>query len=361
MSFNPEQPFNNLPLLPPDTDFETKSILKQLANSRSALSELKGYSELLPNKNILVNTIVLKEAKNSSEIENIFTTDDELYEALAIDLKNITPETKEVLDYRSALWHGNNLMKVKNLISTNIIIEIQKVLKTTSKGIRKMPGTKIINNRTNKVIYTPPDSEKLLRDLLQNLEEYINLDSDDIDPLIKLAIIHYQFEAIHPFPDGNGRTGRILNVLYLVLKKLLDDPILYLSDYIIKTKNEYYLLLQEVTTRQNWEKWILYILKGIEETSIQTLQMIKDIKALLDSTIEKVQRELPKIYKKELIECIFYQPYTKINFIKEKLCVRRQTASDYLKQLEDIGILSSVLKGKLVVYINNELYQLLKK
>lgn len=361
MNFNPSKPYNDLPKLPPDIDIETKAILKQVNLSNKALAGLKEYSEIVPNKDILINAVVLKEAKDSSEIENIITTHDELYKALISNIKNIDSNTKEVLNYRKALWIGYNLVKESELLITNTIIFIQQELEQNNAGIRKLPGTFLKNDRTKEIIYTPPGGEEVIRKFLKNLEDYINIDKNDIDPLIKMTVIHYQFESIHPFYDGNGRTGRIINVLYLVLKKLLDTPILYMSNYIIKNKTDYYRLLQGVRTKNNWEAWVLFMLKAVEETSKNTLLTLKSIKILMDNSINKVKKLLPHINNVgELVEVIFYQPYTKINFLEKKLSVTRQTASQYLKKMEEIGILQSVKLGREMLYLNVELYKLLK-
>jgi len=356
-----EIPYNDLPLLPPKINLETIGILKQLIKANKALAELRGYSFLLPNKEILLNSIVLKEAKDSSEIENIITTHDTLYKALIIKEKFVDSATKEVLNYRSAVWRGVELLKEKNIITTNIIIEIQEELERNSAGIRKLPGTSLKNERTGEVIYTPPVGEDVIRNFLKNLEIYINDTKEEIDPLIKMAIIHYQFESIHPFYDGNGRTGRILNVLYLILVDLIDSPIIYLSSYIIKNKIDYYRLLQEVKINGNWEEWIIFILKALEITAIDTLETIKGIKIILDETVEETKKKLPKLYSKELIELLYHQPYIKINTLEEKLSIERHTASKYLKELEKIGILKSQKSGKEILYINEKLIEILKK
>lgn len=349
---------NNLEKLPPKVNIENIEVLKQLNKSSRALAELKAYSNLIPNKEILISSLALREAKTSSEIENIITTNDNLYKAIVTDERYIDPQTKEVLDYKSALWKGVELVKEKGLITTNIIIEIQSILENNNGGIRKLPGTELKNALTGEVIYTPPSGEMLIRDLLSNLEEYYNI-QDDIDPLIKLAVSHYQFEAIHPFYDGNGRTGRILNILYLLKEELLDSPILYLSSYIIKNKGMYYKLLNEVTTSENWNEWILYILKAIEETSKETLNIAIKIKNLVDKTAEEVKEKLPKIYTKELIEFIFMEVYTKGQHLEAKGFGTRKTVAKYLKSLEEIGILKSEKLGKEVIYINKELYFLI--
>lgn len=352
-------PKNDLKKLPPQKEVETLSILKQLNKASRALAELKAYSELIPNKEILISSLALQEAKASSEIENIITTNDNLYKAMSIEENFVDPATKEVLNYRSALWRGVELVKDRGFISTNIIIDIQETLEKNSGGIRKVPGTALKNALTGETIYTPPTGEILIRELLQNLEGYYNTE-DDIDPLIKLAVSHYQFEAIHPFYDGNGRTGRILNILYLLKEELLDSPILYLSSYIIKNKAEYYRLLGEVTSKENWEEWVIYILRAIEFTSKETLELAKNIKALLDTTIEEVKEKLPKIYKKELIEFIFTETYTKGTHLVEQGFASRKTMTKYLRALEEIGVLRSEKVGKEVIYINIHLYNLLK-
>ena len=254
---------NELRYLPPEGDIESKTVLKQLNKATRALAELKAYAEVIPNKEILISTIALQEAKASSEIENIITTNDSLYKAMATTESKIDANTKEVLQYREALWYGVKLIEEKELITTNMIIEIQQILEGNRGGIRKLPGTALKNALTGETVYTPPSGEELIRKLLANLEEYYNI-PDDIDSLIKLAVTHYQFEAIHPFYDGNGRTGRILNILYLLKEGLLDSPILYLSSYIIRNKKEYYEFLNKVTKDNDWESWIIYMLKAIE-------------------------------------------------------------------------------------------------
>lgn len=351
---------NNLKKLPPIKNIETIKILKQLNRSSRALAELKAYSELIPNKEILISSLALQEAKASSEIENIITTNDSLYKAEIMQNLKIDVNTKEVLNYKEALWKGVELIKDRGFITTNMIIDIQEALEKNSGGIRKIPGTALKNAITDEVVYTPPTGESLIRDLLKNLEDYYNIE-DDIDPLIKLAIAHYQFEAIHPFYDGNGRTGRILNILYLLKENLLDSPILYLSSYIIKHKNQYYKLLEEITTKKNWEDWVLFILKAIEITSKDTLELAKNIKKLLDVTIEEVKEKLPKIYKKELIEYIFTETYTKGNKLVEQKFATRKTVTKYFRELESIGILKSEKLGKETIYINTQLFNLLKK
>ena len=346
--------------LPPKADLETKTILKQLVRSHKALAELKGYAELIPNKNILINAITINEAKDSSEIENIVTTHDELYKAIALGNKEINHVAKEVANYRKAIWKGYNLISKINILTTNMIVEIQQEIENNSAGIRKLPGTNLVNNRTGEIIYTPPTGEKQILELMQNIEKYINTDDDGTDPLVKLAVIHYQFESIHPFYDGNGRTGRIINVVYLILKGLLDSPILYLSGYIIRNKQGYYKLLQSVRVDNDWESWIMYILLAVEETAEETLALVKKIKGLLDETINKVNSQLPAIYSKELVEILFDEIYTRTGTIEDKLGVTRKTAAKYLKELEDIAVLRSYRSGRDVIYLNSSLLELLK-
>jgi Fic family protein len=351
---------NNLPHLPPNIAVETTSILRKTITANVELARLKGYCSTIPNDRMLVNAIVLKEAQASSEIENIITTQDELYQALIVTNDRTDPATKEILDYREALWHGYHLLGKNNLLTTRVIIETQENLEKNSAGIRTLPGTALVNDRTGETIYIPPDNEKTIRELLYNLEQYLNV-SDEIDPLIKMAIAHYQFESIHPFYDGNGRTGRILNVLYLVHAGLLDQPILYLSDYIIRHKDEYYRHLQNVRDQNSWTDYIEFMLAAVELTSKETLRLIASIRDLMDSTIEKAKLNLPSAtYSKELIELLFVQPYTKIEFLVQHGIAERRTVSKYLKQLEEIGILASKKIWRETIYINVELYELLK-
>ena len=349
---------HELKMLPPEDNFRTVRILEQLARTNRALAELKGYARTIPNQHILINAITINEAKDSSEIENIVTTHDEIYKAMTqSNYKN--ESAKEVVDYRSAIWRGYNLVKEKEIITTNILVEIQSIIEQNNAVIRKIPGTVLKNSKTGEVVYTPPETEKEVREYLKNLEEYINTD-DMIDPLIKLAIIHYQFESIHPFYDGNGRTGRILNILYLVLKDLLDSPILYLSRYINDNKQTYYKLFKEVKETNNFEEWIIYILIGIEETAEETMKLIKDIQSEMESYGEELKEKLPKIYSKELLEGLFFEVYTKINYIENICGVTRKTAMSYLNQLEEAGFLSSEKIGRDRIYKNDRLINLLK-
>jgi Fic family protein len=355
--YNPNKPYNELPLLPPSEEVETKRILKQAIASNKILAELKGRADEIPNQSMLVNAITLQEAKDSSEIENIVTTQDTLYKAFSSNVSKTDAQTKEVLRYRQALWDGFNELKNRPL-STNSFIKIAQTIKENGSGIRNSSGTVITSN--NKTIYTPPEGENTIRDLLKNLEAFIHAD-DDLDCLIKLAIMHYQFEAIHPFFDGNGRTGRVLNMLYIVEKGLLDTPILYLSKYIIENKNDYYKNLRNVTENAMWESWILFMLKGIEETAHYTLNKINVINTLMHTTIGFAKENLPpRVYSKELIELLFEQPYCKVKYLVDKGIAKRQTAAEYLNELEKIGVLKSQKVGVENLYLNLKLFEVLK-
>ena len=336
---------------------ETIRVMRALSKTHRKLAELKGYSDIVPNKDILINAITINESKDSSEIENIITTHDELFRTLSMDNKN-NMRTKEVLNYKSALWKGSSLIKNNGLLTINMIIEIQQIIEGNSEGIRKQSGTVLRNDRTGAVVYEPPQSEMEIIQLLKNLKEYINNDNG-IDDLIKMAIIHYQFESIHPFYDGNGRTGRIINVLYLQLKDLLDSPILYLSKYILSNKNEYYRLLQEVRINGNWEEWIIYILKGIEEMSTYTLKLLKRIVEQIDETAEIIKNEQSKLYSKELVNIIFSEFYIRIENVQNSLGVTRKTASNYLNKLVDIRVLSVEIFGRDKIFINHRLIDLI--
>ena len=356
-----EKPYNNLPFLPPArSKIESVKILHQLVKSSVALAELKGSAKTLPNPDILLNAVILKESRASSEIENVITTQDKLYQALSAKGQQIDPATKEVLRYREAMLFGYHFIQKKGFLNTNTIIDIQKVLEENQAGIRKLPGTALRNAATGKVIYTPPDDPDSINKLMKNLEEYFN-EQDEISPLIKMAVQHYQFESIHPFYDGNGRTGRILNVLHLILHGLIESPVLFLSTYIIDHKSDYYRLLQEVRTEDNWEEWILFILKGIEQTAKETIAEVHSINKLFLDTQQKVKVVAPKSYSKELVELLFEQPYCKNEYLTERLSISRITASKYLKELEKAGILESKQIWKETLYINARLFDLLKK
>lgn len=358
--FHPDKPYNELPYLPPKADLETKTILKKIVIAREKLAELRGYAELLPNKNIILNTLILQESKDSSEIENIITTQDELYQAAVSEKTSKNPAVKEVLNYRSALYKGLNLIRNNKILTVNMIADIQKELEQNDAGIRKLPGTKLVNDKTGEVLYTPPDNETNIRNLLSNLEQFINEEDNELDPLVKMAVAHYQFESIHPFYDGNGRTGRIINVLYLILKGLLLEPLLYMSRYIIQNKPAYYHLLRQVTFNNNWESWILFMLEAVERTAVHTLTLSRDIIALMEKTGEKIRLKKPKIYSREFLELLFTNVYTKIGHLTESGIASRNIASSYLNGLEEIGILQNFKIGRETLYINFNLFDLLK-
>ena len=361
MAFNPLRPYNDLPPLPPKVDIETKAVLKKAVSAARALAQLKGLGGTIPDQTMLVNSLVLQEAQASSEIENIITTNDALFKAITADSSAVDPATKEVLRYRQALWAGYQALKKKPLLTTNVFVKVVQTIKENDAGIRNLPGTVIADGRTGKVIYTPPDGEAVIRQKLNELEEFIHAD-DDFDPLVKLALIHYQFEAIHPFFDGNGRTGRIVNMLYLVKQDLLDVPVLYLSKHIIDHKSAYYQLLREVTEKHAWEKWMLFMLDAVESTATFTARRIDAIRDLLQETLDFSKKKLPpKVHSKELIELIFRQPYTKAKFLVDAGIAERKTAAEYLKQLEKAGILKRKKVGKENLYLNKKLVALLAK
>ncbi len=352
--FERNKPNNNLAQLPPETEIETKAVLKQSIAANKALSELKGYAQTLPSQAILINGIILQEARMSSEIENIVTTNDDLYQGSS-DEAIANPHTKEVLHYREALWQGFNSLS-KRPLSINTFVEIVQIIKQSNASVRKSTGTKISNGQ--EVLYTPPEGEEVIRLKLAELEQFIHAD-DEIDLLVKMAITHYQFEAIHPFVDGNGRTGRIINILYLVEKGLLDIPVLYLSQYIILNKKEYYEGLRQVTEEQAWESWIMYMLKAVEITAMQTKEKIHNIKKLMLDVQVKAKSEAGKAYSKELVELVFEHPYCKVKFLEEHNIAKRQTAAEYLKIFESIGLLRSQKVGREVYYINDALIKIL--
>ncbi len=359
MSHNPEKPYNDLPKLPPQAELETPGVLKAAIGATRSLAELKGKAESIPNQSILINSIILQEAKDSSEIENVVTTNDRLFEAFAAGGSRYDPQTKEVLRYREALWKGFNALSDRSL-SAGLFVEIMQTIKQSDVGIRAEDGTVIANPYTKKIIYWPPEGKERIQELLADLEHYIHDEESDIDPLVKLAIIHYQFEAIHPFDDGNGRTGRILNILYLVQKELLNLPILYHSGYIIERKGDYYKLLRQVTEEQAWEPWVLFMLEAVQQTAHETMQKIDAIRRLLERTIEEAKELLPeRVYSKELIELLFEQPYSKVKFLVDRGIAKRQTAADYLKELEQAGFLKSRQVGREKLYLNIQLHDLL--
>lgn len=352
MPFDRQQPFNDLPALPPAADLESRVILKQAITSNRMLANLRGLAGQIPNQGMLINSLVLQEARLSSEIENIVTTNDELYRADANPDGKTDPRTKEVLRYRQALNYGFRELKTRPL-ATNLFIDIVQIIKEVELGIRKVPGT-ALKNAQGDVIYTPPVGEGLIRNKLANLEQFLHA-QDELDPLVKMAVAHYQFEAIHPFEDGNGRTGRILNVLFLVDQGLLDIPVLFLSRYIMANKAGYYDGLRGVTERQDWEGWILYMLRAIELTAQQTFDQVMRIRALMEQVREHVSTQAPRIYSKDLVEAIFKHPYTKIQFLVDSGIAKRQTASSYLQTLVSLGVLRPGKHGREVYFINDAL------
>jgi Fic family protein len=361
MAFDPKSPYNDLPSLPPKVDVETKAVLKGTIAARSELAELKGLGGTIPNQALLVDSLVLQEARASSEIENIFTTSDALFRAFATQTAHTDQATKEVLRYREAVWNGHNSLKTRPVLSTNLFVLLAQTVVGVAIDVRRVPGTAIANAATGEVVYTPPEGETVIRDLLKRLEDFIHSD-DDLDPLVKLALIHYQFEAIHPFSDGNGRTGRIINILYLVQQGLLELPVLYLSKSIIERKSEYYRCLRQVTEAGAWEPWVLYMLKAVQDTAAFTRQRILAIRSLLDETMELAKARLPaRVYSKELIETIFRQPYTKGEFLVDAGIAKRKTAAEYLRELERAGALKSVRIGREALYLTVGLYALLSK
>jgi len=356
--FNPEIPNNTLPDLPPPIELiESTEILKICINARVALAELKQAAELIPNAAVLVNTLPLLEARASSEIENIVTITDKLFEYADIAEDKADAATKEALRYRTALFEGTKMVR-RGMLTTDMAIHICSTIKGTDLDIRAESGTRLKNRMTGEVIYTPPEGQKLLIQKLDNWADFMH-NATDIDQLVRLAVQHYQFEAIHPFADGNGRTGRILNILFLVEHGLLDTPILYLSRFIIRNKAAYYRLLQNVTLQQGWTPWVKFILEGIEETCIWTTDKIKAIRELMEHTAEFVQYKMPKTYSWELVELLFKQPYCRIGNLVEAGIAKRQTASVYLNHLCDAGVLKEIKSGRENIFVHPKYIELL--
>lgn len=347
--------------LPVDKDLETKEILKKLAITHRALAELKGVATSIPNESILINTLGLQEAKDSSAIENIITTHDDLYKA-ELNVKEIKSlNAKEIHNYIEALKKGFRLISERKLITNNSIIKIQSLLEKNNAGFRKVPGTSLKNTSTGEIIYTLPQDITEIIDLISNLEIFINDNEfSELDPLIKMSIIHFQFESIHPFYDGNGRTGRIINVLYLVLQDLLNLPILYLSKYIIANKADYYRLLQEVRDKDEWDEWILFMLNAVIETSKDTIKVIEKIKDLLIEYKHKIRNDY-KFYSQDLLNNLFKHPYTKIEFLEQELGISRITAASYLNKLANDGLLRKEKLGSANYYVNYRLFEILSK
>jgi len=352
---------NKLLPLPLDCDVETKTVLKSLPSAHAALAELKGIASTIPNQSMLINTLGLQEAKDSSAIENIITTHDDLYKSeLNLDsFKSLN--AKEVQNYITATKTGFELILKTGLLTNRIVLKIQEVLEGNKAGFRKLPGTTLKNTSTGEIIYTPLQDPEEIKDLMSNLEKFINdQETCNFDPLVKMAIIHYLFESIHPFYDGNGRTGRIINILYLIQEKLQDLPILYLSSYIIKNKSDYYRLLQEVRIKNNWEEWLLFMIKAVDQTSRETIDLIIRIRELM-MNYKRTLRDNYKFYSQDLLNNLFNHPYTKIEFIQRDLNVSRITAANYLNQLAADKLLTKKKLGTANYYINDPLFKLLSQ
>ncbi len=356
MQWTPDRPFNNIPSIPPGEVLETKPVLRACISARAALAGLKQAAELIPNQSMLINTLPILEAQASSAVENIVTTADRIFENLHSEGKTDSA-TKEALRYRQALMDGYVALD-KIPVCTRTAETICGTIKDMDMKVRKVPGTKLANAATGETIYTPPEGESVIRDMLAGWERFMN-DEHEIDPLVRLAAGHYQFEAIHPFTDGNGRTGRIINSLFLIQEELLSLPILYLSRFIISNKNDYYRLLIDVTENKAWEPWLLFMLEAIRETAVWTLNIIEAIRDLAGKTAEMVRNELPKIYSGELIDEVFSQPYCRIDNLVQAGVAKRQTASRYLKLLADVGVLEERKTGREKIFLNSKLMDLL--
>ncbi len=355
--FNPTQPYNTLPTLPPKQELETRAIWKLCTEARVALAELKQVGELIPNQSVLINTIPLLEAQASSEIENIVTTSDQLFRFADNNAKQTDPMIKEALRYRTALYQGFQALQ-KRPLNTNLAVELCRTIKGSDLDIRRVPGTTLATDRTGEVIYTPPAGEATLRQLLANWEQFLH-NHDEIDPLVRMAVAHYQFEAIHPFTDGNGRTGRLLNILYLVDQQLLSLPVLYLSRHIIQNKADYYRLLLDVTQNNNWHEWITFMLTAVKETAHWTKAKIHAVRQLQEQAVDYVRQQQPAIYSRELVDQIFIQPYCRIGNLVDAGVGHRETSSKYLKALCNIGVLQEVKVGREKLFVHSKLLQLL--
>ena len=348
---DPGRPYNDLPLLPPNAEIETRAVLKKCVTARTALAELRLAGQLIPDQSVLVHAIPNLEARDSSAVENIVTTNDALFREASLGDYEAAPATKEAARYRNALYTAIEAIKTRPL-STRIAVDVCRAITGIDLDIRCTPGTTLTNSHTGEVIYTPPEGQARLRELLGNWERFAH-ERPDLDPLVRMAILHYQFEAIHPFPDGNGRTGRILNILSLMQDGLLDLPTLYLSRHILKTRGEYYRRLGEVTFQQRWEPWILYVLAGVEETSVWTTQKIGAIRSLMDETKRYIRAAAPKM-PHALIELIFSQPYCRIANLVEHKIAARHTASAYLKEMARLGILEEEKVGRDKVFLHRK-------
>src|ERR1035437_238117 len=360
MSFDPNKPYNDLPLLPPEFNFNDLDILKKVNKANIAISRLSGEAKSIPNREVLIEPLTFREAVASSEIENINTTIDEAFQSTYIDEAELKEEQKETKYYRQSLLSGFNEIRTRGFLNTNSFIAIQSQLEPTKPGIRKIPGVSIKNITTGQVLYTPPEGEDLIRSLLANFEKYFNDFSDDVDPLIKMAVLHYQFESIHPFLDGNGRTGRILMVLHLCLAKRLELPILFISGYINQHRTEYYRLLRSISSSNNWKEWILFILDAVEEQSVKTTQSVTGIRSLMSNYRKTLSNKLSGIYSAELVEYLFSYPYYSQKSMQSSLNISRNTASKYFSELVRIGIMNENKYKNDKVYFCPEFHELLK-
>ena len=363
MPFIPSKPYNDLPLLPPKAEIETTTILKKCIKSHTALATLKMAGNIIPNQDVLINTIPLLEAKDSTEIENIVTTTDDLFRQSALNEKDMPHNIKEAMRYRTALHEGYQAL-ARHPLSTATAIKVYQTIKGAEIDIRSTPGTTLTNDQAGEVIYVPPIGQDLIRDKLANLELFMHgeekINAHEIDPLVRMAVMHYQFEAIHPFADGNGRTGRIMNILFLLHEDLLDLPILYLSHYILNSKADYYRLLLEVTEKEAWQPWIEFMLDGIADTAVWTTERIKTIKRLMDDTAEYVKISAPGIYSHELNDLIFVQPYCRISNVVDAGIAKRQAASTYLQHFVRLGILTEEKKGREKIFRHTKFIEILE-
>ncbi len=358
--FDPNTPWNNIPQLPPVTDIESNDILRACISASSELTRANALVKILPNDEVLVQTLPLQEARRSSEIENIVTTNDELYRAMTSNTNQVTPATKEVLRYREALWEGINSLHARPKLNVPLFEQICSRILDIELSVRTSPVT-IVNRATEEVIYTPPTGHENLTKLLTNLNHFINDNDDGLQPLVKMALIHYQFEAIHPFTDGNGRTGRILNILYLIHQGLIDVPILYLSRFFIQNRSEYYRYLREVTEDGNWRQWILYMLEAVTQTARDTARKIEAINGLINNVITKAHGKTKAIEREGFVDLLFKWPYCKISIVENELKCSRITAAKYLNEITELGLLKRMKVGREYYYINTSLMELLSE
>lgn len=356
---DPKKPYNHLPFLPPDFNLDDVDILKKVNVANIALSKLEGSSLAIPNRNLLIEPLSVREAVASSRIENINTTVAEIFKAELFPDKLQSKAEKETLHYRDALRIGFSLIQKQGFLHTNSFLEIQKILEPNKAGIRKLPGTNIVNSSTSEILYTPPEGEDIIRRLLKNYEMYFNDFSDDIDPLIKLAILHYQFEAIHPFYDGNGRTGRIMMVLHLILAKRLELPILFISGYINQHRADYYRLLNAVTKDANWKEWIMFILNAVEIQASETAETVTQIKKMHKEYKEVIKDKLPKIYTAELVDYLFANPFYNQQRLSQVMNKERKTAAKYLNSLLEENLIEAFKFRREKIYYCQKLLKLL--